>query len=853
MFTTRRILWILSFLTSYVHPFKALTFPFEESQLTDSDIAAFPLVDFGNASAAGPLPPPGTCRAFPGTPSWPSDATWAALNTTLSPGRLLRTLPPGAVCYPDGVDGVSVYDDTACRALVRGTAARDRFWQENPVAVLTMWPQGDTCRPVLGVMEGDVRRCEQGGFPSYVVNVSNARDVQAAVNFARNAGVRLVVKNSGHDFMGRALGAGAIGVWTHYLKDSAYFPEFSIGRYKGPALAVAAGVECWELSNIMAQHNITVLQPRSDTVGAGGSGWRLGGGHTSLGSWKGLAADQILRLTVVTADGRVVVAEPGLNEDLFYALRGGGGATFGIVLSVVVKAYPAVNVTVSPLSFTVRGPGQGNFTGGRGRGSGGFGGRGGRGGRGGSPGRGGRGGATGRVPIPPTARPSYIGTYTESRSSEPVTATGGPSLPTGTPSRPMEPPRPGTPIPYPYSSNLGNVSATASSSRPPGRGSGLPFPPYPSGAAVPSGGLGRGFGDGFGAFGRGGSRVAPAVVNDTGVFWAGVGVYHAFVAKYVLPRGGSAYTYVSPTRTGGFGPQRGSGSGGNMSAVTEPGYSFRTTTEIPGMSPEEVQALLEPLFAELRRVGIEATNPMPTTAPYWGVRVPKRPATASPGNSHFGSRLFPLENFAYDFDSTHTGTDLFNATWAAIRNTTAAGYAFHGVMVAPTVDAAGWPTSELGAGANPVWRTAAMHADMFDRGAGFGDLGPESDNGQLSGAAAGGASDSQAQQQQGRQPPVTSPARTARDAALTAQLGIWRSVTPTSGAYMNEADYGEPDWQTSFFGSENYAVLLQTKRRHDPWGVFWAPRTVGSETWEVVGGGGDGSQNGMLCRTREQG
>ena len=67
---------------------------------------------------------------------------------------------------------------------------------------------------------------------------------------------------------------------------------------------------------------------------------------------------------------------------------------------------------------------------------------------------------------------------------------------------------------------------------------------------------------------------------------------------------------------------------------------------------------------------------------------------------------------------------------------------------------------------------------------------------------------------------------------------------------MNEADYGERDWQVSFFGRDNYARLLETKKRWDPWGIFWAPRTVGSEGWEVVGQSADeGTENGMLCST----
>lgn len=75
---------------------------------------------------------------------------------------------------------------------------------------------------------------------------------------------------------------------------------------------------------------------------------------------------------------------------------------------------------------------------------------------------------------------------------------------------------------------------------------------------------------------------------------------------------------------------------------------------------------------------------------------------------------------------------------------------------------------------------------------------------------------------------------------------VWKTLTPGSGAYMNEGDPAEKDWQWSFYGS-TYRRLLGIKRRVDPWGVFWARTTVGSEAWEVVTDYPAG-QNGRLCR-----
>lgn len=77
----------------------------------------------------------------------------------------------------------------------------------------------------------------------------------------------------------------------------------------------------------------------------------LGGGHSPLSSLYGMAADQILAMEVVTADGRFVTASPTYNSDLFWAMRGGGGGTFGVLVSVTVKAYPIIPVTVMTFSF----------------------------------------------------------------------------------------------------------------------------------------------------------------------------------------------------------------------------------------------------------------------------------------------------------------------------------------------------------------------------------------------------------------------------------------------------------------------------------------------------------------------
>lgn len=157
-------------------------FDFERAQLTESDIAGFDALAFGDEVAdahyAG-----AQCKAFPGDRTWPPDTEWSRLNAAVN-GNLLKPTPPAVVCY----QGPS-YNAKACQNLVR-LAGFTQFWIDDPVSILTQWTEGSTCMPAINA----TGNCTQGGFPTYVVNATNVKHVQAAVNFARNRNVRLVIK-----------------------------------------------------------------------------------------------------------------------------------------------------------------------------------------------------------------------------------------------------------------------------------------------------------------------------------------------------------------------------------------------------------------------------------------------------------------------------------------------------------------------------------------------------------------------------------------------------------------------------------------------------------------------------------
>ena len=142
-----------------------------------------------------------------------------------------------------------------------------------------------------------------------MVKVANAAQVQLAVNFARNSGVRLVVRNTGHDFMGRSAGAEALGVWMGGLKGLEHFREAGTVR-------IGAGVQVKELYTFAEREGVTAVGGECRGIGVAG-GYVLGGGNGPMVSTVGLGSDQIVEAEMVLADGRVVVVNKKENTDLF--------------------------------------------------------------------------------------------------------------------------------------------------------------------------------------------------------------------------------------------------------------------------------------------------------------------------------------------------------------------------------------------------------------------------------------------------------------------------------------------------------------------------------------------------------
>ena len=152
-----------------------------------------------------------------------------------------------------------------------------------------------------------------------------------------------------YSYLGRSTGKGALGIWTHNLK-SIEFLNYTSATYTGPAIKMGAGVQAFEAYEAANAQGLRVVGGECPTVGLAG-GYTQGGGHSALSSVYGLGADQTLEWEVVTANGTLVTATATQSSDLYWALSGGGGGTYGVVLSMTSKAHVDGLVGGAALAF----------------------------------------------------------------------------------------------------------------------------------------------------------------------------------------------------------------------------------------------------------------------------------------------------------------------------------------------------------------------------------------------------------------------------------------------------------------------------------------------------------------------
>jgi hypothetical protein len=177
--------------------------------------------------------------------------------------------------------------------------------------------------------------------PTAVVLAESAADIAATVDTARNLGLRVAAQGTGHNAGPLGPLDGTILLKTSTMRGVTIDPETSSAR-------VEAGALWMDVTGAAAKHGLAALAGSAADVGV--VGYTLGGGLSWLGRSHGLAANSVVAIEVVTADGRLRTVDDQHDPDLFWALRGGGGS-FAIVTAMSFRLYPIEQVHAGVLFF----------------------------------------------------------------------------------------------------------------------------------------------------------------------------------------------------------------------------------------------------------------------------------------------------------------------------------------------------------------------------------------------------------------------------------------------------------------------------------------------------------------------
>jgi len=211
-------------------------------------------------------------------------------------------------------------------ATVDPTLARDLAGR---VSGPVLTPNDDGYHDARKVHNGLIDR-----HPAVIVRCVSAKDVVAALDFARANRLQVSVRGGGHNVAGRAVGDGVVMIDLARMTQAEVAPE--------ARTIVAGGGLLWAgLNDAAAAHGLAVTGGAISTTGVGG--YTLGGGLGWLMGKYGLAADNLVAVELVTASGEILNVTPDSHPDLFWALRGGGG-NFGVATSFTFRLHPQPTV-----------------------------------------------------------------------------------------------------------------------------------------------------------------------------------------------------------------------------------------------------------------------------------------------------------------------------------------------------------------------------------------------------------------------------------------------------------------------------------------------------------------------------
>jgi len=257
-------------------------------------------------------------RRRPSDPNWPSQAAWKQLNDAVG-GNLIPVDSPISAWKTD--------PNGAAAKLLLANIKNPYYIRDQPGLTETLgWVDAWATKPSV-----------------YAVAARNAQDIAAAVNFARENGLRLVVKGGGHSYQGTSNAPDSLLIWTRHMHDiamhTAFVPQGCAGTLQAqPAVTVGAGTIGMQAYQAVTTEGGKYVQGGGCTTVCLG-GLVQSGGFGSFSKHYGTAAGSLLEAEVVTADGQIRVANACTNPDLLWALKGGGGGSFGVVSKMTLRLH----------------------------------------------------------------------------------------------------------------------------------------------------------------------------------------------------------------------------------------------------------------------------------------------------------------------------------------------------------------------------------------------------------------------------------------------------------------------------------------------------------------------------------
>jgi FAD/FMN-containing dehydrogenase len=252
-------------------------------------------------------------KVRPGEPGWPSQANWDELRRKTG-GRLQKLQSPF---------------DPEAPAAVRAEALKHLknpfYLGDQPALTQTSgWADAWTSRP-----------------SAYAVAAETAADVAAAVDFAREHRLRLVVKGGGHSYQGTSDSPDSFLVWTRHMNQVRMHDDFVPRDGTGapqPAVSVGAGAMWIDAYTEVTTRSGRYVQGGGCTT-VGVAGLVQSGGFGSFSKRWGTAAGNLLEAEIVTADGQIRVVNENRDPDLFWAIKGGGGGSLGVVTRLTLRTF----------------------------------------------------------------------------------------------------------------------------------------------------------------------------------------------------------------------------------------------------------------------------------------------------------------------------------------------------------------------------------------------------------------------------------------------------------------------------------------------------------------------------------